>query len=158
MSLSGVSMLSGAAASLIALSPCFSLLFSVVILCGFILLLVFLIFFVFFLFFSVCFCCFCFALSLSQPNISFLPSFLCNYRTNGSRRFTVENYSLDEIVFGSIYRQEVPLEAALQIADCLSALIRVRLYYIFTKNMLLRYYLDDAGQRVYTMKVNHRHC
>ncbi len=34
------------------------------------------------------------------------------------RYFTVENDSLDKIVFGSIYRQEVPLEAALQIAIC----------------------------------------
>ncbi len=39
--------------------------------------------------FSV-FLCVSFAISLSQPNISFLSSFLSNYRTNGSRRFRTD--------------------------------------------------------------------
>ncbi len=66
MCLSGVSMLRGAAISLIPLIPSLSLLF-------------------------------------------FKWLFVC----------VVENYSLEKFVFGPIYRKEVPLEAALQIAGVL---------------------------------------
>ncbi len=97
-------MLRGAAVSLIALSPILSL--SSFSGCLFV------------LFFS-------FVYFLSQPNTPFSAQlfFFCNLNYNErkstipDRHFTVEDYSLDKTVFGSIHRQEVPLEAALQITD-----------------------------------------
>ncbi len=119
MCLSGVSMLRGAAISLIALNPSLLCGFSVVIICRF---------FSFICFF-VCFVFSVFPSFLSQPNTPFslLISFATIERTevdDSEPNLTVENYSLDLIVFGSIYRQEVPLEAALQSADPLRRLFK----------------------------------
>ncbi len=112
MCLSGVLMLRGATVSLNALSPSLLCCFSVVIVCRFFICLCFFFLFYFFHHFFK-----------STQYSLFSPLFFCNSNHNErkstipDRHFTAKDYSLDKIVFGSIYRQEVSLEAALQIAD-----------------------------------------